>query len=131
MTKNISVDAGRIRDWDSFHDTFAETFGFPSFYGRNMNAWNDCMTYLDEPDAGMTSLHVASGDIVVLCLSAVADFKNRCPEIYDALIECSSFVNYRRIERGASAVLAFSFAHDEAAEPRAAERWRGGRSSAG
>ncbi|MDZ4753789.1 MAG: barstar family protein [Phycisphaerae bacterium] len=32
--------------------TFAETFGFPGFYGRNMNAWNDCMTFLDGPDAG-------------------------------------------------------------------------------
>ena len=109
MTKNVSIDASRISDWDSFHDTFAETFGFPGFYGRNMNAWNDCMTYLDDPEAGMTSVHVAPGDVVVLRISAVTDFRKRCPEIYDALIECSSFVNYRRIERDAPAVLALSF----------------------
>ena len=109
MPKNVSIDATRISDWDSFHDTFVETFGFPGFYGRNMDAWNDCMTYLDDPAAGMSSIHVASGDVVVLCISAVTEFRKRCPEIYDALIECSAFVNYRRIERGAPAVLALSF----------------------
>jgi hypothetical protein len=74
-----------------------------------MDAWNDCMTNLDDPEAGLSSVHVAPGDVVVLCISAVQDFKKRCPEIYDAIIECSSFVNYRRIDRGASAVLAISF----------------------
>jgi hypothetical protein len=109
MTKNILIDGNRIVDWNSFHDTFAEIFGFPEFYGRNMNAWNDCMTYLDEPGAGMTSIHVSPGDVVVLCISGAKDFKKRCPEIYDALIECSSFVNYRRIEQDNPAVLALSF----------------------
>ena len=106
---NVHIDASRIADWDSFHNTFAESFGFPDFYGRNMNAWIDCMSYLDDPDAGMTSIHVAPGEVVVLCVAAVADLRKRCPDIYDALIECSSFVNYRRIVRGAPAVLALSF----------------------
>ena len=109
MTKNVTIDASRISDWDSFHDVFAETFGFPGFYGRNMNAWIDCMTYLDDPQAGMTSVHVAPGDVIVMRMSGVADFKKRCPEIYDALVECSAFVNYRRIERGDPAVLALSY----------------------
>ncbi|HEU4834192.1 MAG TPA: barstar family protein [Pyrinomonadaceae bacterium] len=109
MPKNVLIDAGRISDWDSFHDTFAETLGFPGFYGRNMDAWIDCMTCLDDPDAGLTSTHVTRGDVIVLCMSDVGDFKRRCPEIYDALVECSAFVNYRRIERGEPAVLALSF----------------------
>jgi len=109
MTKNIQIDGGKITDWDSFHDHFAVTLGFPGFYGRNMDAWNDCMTYLDDPEAGMTSVHVSRGDVVVLCVAAVTDFKKRCPEIYDALIECSAFVNWRRIEMGEPAVLALSF----------------------
>jgi len=109
MTKNVTIDASRITDWDSFHDIFAETFGFPDFYGRNMNAWNDCMTCLDDPDAGMSSVQVSSGDVVVLCVSAATEFRKRCPEIYDALIECSAFVNYRRIEKNEPAILALSF----------------------
>jgi hypothetical protein len=74
-----------------------------------MNAWIDCMTYLDDAGAGMTSVHVASGDVVVICISGSGEFKKRCPEIYNAVIECSSFVNYRRIEMGEPAVLALSF----------------------
>jgi hypothetical protein len=109
MMTNIQIDTSKISDWDSFHEVFSRLFGFPDFYGGNMDAWNDCMTYLDEPDSGMTSVHVAPGDVLVLCISAVQDFKKRCPEIYDAIIECSAFVNYRRIERGAPAVLALSF----------------------
>src|ERR1041384_6894588 len=109
MTKNVQIDGSKIKDWDSFHDLFSETFGFPGFYGRNMNAWNDCMTYLAVPEEGMTSVHVPSGDVVVLCISGAADLKKRCPEIYDALVECSSFVNWRRIEKGEPAVLALSF----------------------
>jgi|SRR5687768_3632727 len=99
MTKNVTIDARRISDWDLFHDVFAEAFGFPVFYGKNMEAWNDCMTHLDDPEAGMTSIHVARGDVVVLCILEVEDLKNRCPEIYDALVECSAFVNWRRIEK--------------------------------
>ena len=57
----------------------------------------------------LAPVHVRSGELVVICISAVKDFKSRCPELYDAIIECSSFVNYRRIETGAPAVLAVSF----------------------
>lgn len=109
MPKNVLIDADRISDWGSFHDTFAETLGFPGFYGRNLDAWVDCMTYLDDPDAGMTSTHVARGDVIVLCVSGAEAFKKRCPEIYDALVECSAFVNYRRIDKDEPAVLALSF----------------------
>jgi len=109
MTKNIQIDGDKIKDSDSFHDLFSEVLGFPKFYGRNMNAWIDCMTYLDEPEAGMTSVHVVPGDVLVLCVSSAADFKKRRPEIYEALLECSAFVNYRRVEKGQSAILALSF----------------------
>jgi hypothetical protein len=109
MPRNVQIDGSKIADWDSFHSHFAETLGFPDFYGRNMDAWNDCMTHLDEPEAGMTSVHVPPGDVLVLCVSAAADLKKRCPEVYDALVECSAFVNYRRIDMGEPAVLALSF----------------------
>ena len=109
MPKNVLIEAERISNWETFHDTFAETLGFPGFYGRNMDAWIDCMTCLDDPDAGLTSTHVTGGDVVVLCISGVDDFRRRCPEIYDALVECAAFVNYRRIEKGEPAVLALSF----------------------
>ena len=109
MAKNIQIDGSKITDWDSFHDQFSTKLGFPGFYGRNMDAWNDCMTYLDAPGEGLSSVHVAPGEVLVLCISDVAGLKKRCPEIYDALVDCSAFVNWRRIEKGQPAVLALSF----------------------
>ena len=66
MPKNVQIDASKIRDWDSFHDHFSEALGFPEFYGRNMNAWVDCMTYLDDPTDAMTTIHVEPGAVLVL-----------------------------------------------------------------
>ena len=110
--KRISINTDKIVDWDSFHDVFAEALGFPCFYGRNMNAWIDCMTCLDCPEDGMTSIHVDPGQVLILELSDATSFASRCPEIYDAVIECSAFVNYRRLEQDDPAVLALSYNKD-------------------
>jgi len=110
MTSTLaSIDCAKIRDWNSFHDEFAAVFGFPDFYGRNMNAWIDCMTSLDEPDDGMTSIHAEKGHVLTLQLENVAPFREQYPELYSAIIECAAFVNWRRLEVGESAVLAISF----------------------
>ncbi|MCA9610738.1 MAG: barstar family protein [Myxococcales bacterium] len=34
----VAIPTRRIVDWDTFHDVFAEAFGFPGFYGRNLDA---------------------------------------------------------------------------------------------
>jgi RNAse (barnase) inhibitor barstar len=108
-TNIVKIDAAHIVDWESFHNVFAKAFGFPDFYGRNMNAWVDCMTSLDDADAGMTSVHCTSGAVVTIVLDHAADFATRCPELYATLIECAAFVNWRRVERGYPAVLALAF----------------------
>lgn len=106
---SVTVDTSRITDWDSFHTVFAEAFGFPDFYGRNMDAWIDCLTCIDEPDDAMTTVHAPPGGVLVLDLPHARDLAVRCPEIYSALIECSAFVNYRRIEMSQEPVLCLSF----------------------
>jgi hypothetical protein len=105
----VKLDTRRIRDWTTFHDVFAEVFGFPDFYGRNINAWIDCMTSLDEPAHGMTSVHAPPGGVLALQLDFVDDFSARCPEIFDAIVEDAAFVNWRRTETGREPVLAISF----------------------
>jgi len=102
----IRVDLAPIADWPSFHDAFAAAFGFPDFYGRNMNAWIDCMTNLDTE---FSSVRVAPGELVTLELVGMKDFKQRCPEQYDALVECAAFVNWRRRELGHAPILVMSF----------------------
>ena len=105
----IKLDTRQIVDWDTFHDTFAELFGFPAFYGRNMDAWIDCMSSLNDPLAGMTTVHTPPGGVVTLQLEYVAGFAERCPDQYDAIVECAAFVNWRKTEVGEPAVLALSF----------------------
>jgi RNAse (barnase) inhibitor barstar len=107
--KLASINCAKIRDWSSFHDEFAAVFGFPGFYGRNMNAWIDCMTSLDDPEAGMTSVHAAKDHVLTLQLENVKPFRDQHPDLYAAIIECAAFVNWRRLEVGEPAVLAISF----------------------
>jgi RNAse (barnase) inhibitor barstar len=107
--KIIHIDCEKIRDWASFHKVFADELGFPDYYGRNMDAWIDCMTYLDEPESGMTRVSVEPGEVLTLILDNVKSLKNQLPEIYDALVECSGFVNWRRVDHNEAPILALAF----------------------
>ena len=105
----VPIDTKRITDWESFHNLFAEAFGFPEFYGRNMDAWVDCMSSLDRPEDGMTQIHISPGNVVVLQLENAKDFSNRCPEQYAAIVECSAFVNYRLVEKDLEPLVTLAF----------------------
>ena len=39
----------------------------------------------------------------------VKSFRQRCPEHYDAVIECAAFVDWRRLKKSEPAVLVLSF----------------------
>ena len=104
----VRIDADRIRDRETFHSIFAEAFGFPEFYGRNMDAWIDCLTNLDDPEAGLSVVHVKRGEVLSLVIKNAAEFKKRCPAEFEHMVECAGFVNWRRIERGEPPVLALA-----------------------
>lgn len=104
-TALVLISTNLIVDWETFHDVFAQALGFPSFYGRNMNAWIDCMTSADEPDAQMMTRAVQPGELLTLQIDDASDFADRCPEHFKALIECAAFVNYRRVAVGRTPVL--------------------------
>jgi hypothetical protein len=76
----VKILAGRITNWATFHDIFAEVLGFPDFYGRNMDAWIDCLSYVDDLDAGMTTITVTPGEVLTLQREGVDRFARRCPE---------------------------------------------------
>jgi RNAse (barnase) inhibitor barstar len=101
----VRIPTARIVDWDSFHDVFAEALGFPDFYGRNMDAWIDCMRYADEDD-GMRNITIASGELLTLELKGAFDFERRCSEQYQALIEGVQAINEDRLERSDEPILA-------------------------
>ena len=103
--KIITLPSDKIISWGTFHTVFQDTFGFPSFYGRNINAWIDCMTYIDDADSGMSNVTVAKGGMVVIKVGNSGAFAKRCSEQYKALIECTAFVNHRRVEVGELPIL--------------------------
>jgi hypothetical protein len=113
----VTLDTRQIRDWPTFHDVVAKAFGFPEFYGRNMDAWIDCMTSLDSPEDGMPNVHAEPGGVLVLQLDHVADFMKRCRQQYDSLVECAAFVNWRRIDVGEPPVLILSYDSRACYEP--------------
>ncbi len=49
--KEIIIDGGSIYTKVELHDTLAEAFGFPAWYGRNLDALYDCLTDIREDTA--------------------------------------------------------------------------------
>lgn len=107
----VRIDPAEIVDWDSFHRVFARELGFPTFYGGNVDAMIDCLSYVDDPSAGMTNVHVRSGEMLAIHLGSIARFKRTCPDQFEALQDACAFVNLRRVDRGAGAILALCYNH--------------------
>jgi hypothetical protein len=101
----VTLPAGEIVDWESFHDVFKKVLGFPESYGRNMNAWIDCMTYRDEDD-GMSRVVIDAGALIVIEIENPKEFMGGCAEQFAALVECTAFVNTRRVGANEQPILA-------------------------
>lgn len=101
----VAIDCDQICDWYSFHRVFKEAFGFPEYYGCNMDAWIDCMSYLDDASSGMTKFVVERDGLVVIQLENFTSFQQRLPEQCAALIDAVAFVNFRYCEREAKPTL--------------------------
>lgn len=104
-----SIQCSNINSWDSLHDEFSRVFGFPDSYGRNMDAWIDCLSSLSSPEDGMTDIHCEEGKMMTIELVGAKELKSRCPEQYEAILECSAFVNWRLVEVGQQPLVALSF----------------------
>jgi hypothetical protein len=104
----VRLETSKIANWDSFHATCHEAFGFPDFYGMNMDAWIDCLTYLDEGD-GMSRFHLAPGEKLNIEITDTELFSSRLPEIFSDLIHCTAFVNDRYVAAGKSPLVSLVF----------------------
>ena len=95
----ITLDLEAVVDWESFHDACSRTFGFPAFYGRNMNAWIDCLSYLPEGD-GMCNFKLSSGERLEILMPNFEKFSREFKAICAGLLECTAFVNQRYVAAG-------------------------------
>jgi hypothetical protein len=106
---SVKIDAAEIFDWDSFHTVFAKVMGFPDFYGKNLNAWIDCMSYLDDPGAGMTNVCVSADEICMIEFDSAQSLSKDHPQSLSALVECVAAVNQRAKLAGRVPLLALAF----------------------
>jgi len=95
----VQLDGRLIYDWASFHRLCKEAFGFPSFYGENMDAFIDCLTYIDERD-GMSAIVLANAENLTIEITGSKDLQVRVPEIAEALASSVDSVNERFVEDG-------------------------------
>ena len=93
------LDGDAITDWGTFHDACAVEFGFPDFYGRNMNAWIDCLSYIDVGD-GMSRFVLEPGEVLRVELSHSESLRQRVPDVLAELEGCTRIVNQRFIDAG-------------------------------
>lgn len=96
--KKYRINCKKITSWDSFHNVFAETFDFPDYYGRNMDAWNDSMSDRCDSNGGV-SLHLDNAHFL----------KKENAEIFAALVECTGFINWRATDDGEEPLMTLSF----------------------
>jgi hypothetical protein len=72
-------------DRKSFHSVCQRVFGFPALYGHNWDAWIDCMSYLDDPQAGMSSITLNTGELLLVTVPDSEALKQRAPEVSSQL----------------------------------------------
>ncbi len=102
----VKVPLCQITDSESFHDVFSRVLGFPSYYGRNMDAWVDSVSDLDSKAA---RLPLGKKGVLTLALEGAGDFRSGHPELWDDLIDSTSDVNFRRIVHGEAPLVALAY----------------------
>lgn len=95
----VRLDGSSINDWTSFHDASRAAFGFPDFYGRNMDAWVDCLSTLRDDD-GMSSFMLGADEMLEIELLHAKILRQNAPDILDALEDCTAEINERYLENG-------------------------------
>jgi hypothetical protein len=96
---HVSLDGSRITDWTSFHAACRTAFGFPDFYGNNMNAWVDCLSYLRDDD-GMSAFRLGPDEMLDIEITDTGLLRQRAPEILDELVFCVEAINDRYADYG-------------------------------
>ena len=103
--KRLRLDTSSIVDLDSFHTEFSKLLGFPEFYGRNMDAWIDCMSYINHPEAQMSEVTVPNGEPLFLEISDTEAFLARCADMFHEFVICTAFVNQRFLAEGSATAI--------------------------
>ncbi len=64
------------------------------------------MTWMDEPGGDISQVAVKPGEALILRIEGAQKFRSVYPKGWEALHECTEFVNFRRAEKGLQPYLA-------------------------
>lgn len=95
----VQLDGAALTDWDAFHAVSKAAFGFPDFYGNNMNAWVDCLSYLRDDDA-MSSFRLQPDEMLSIELLHADCLRQQAPQILEELEFCIAALNERYADYG-------------------------------
>jgi RNAse (barnase) inhibitor barstar len=95
----VRLDGEKINSWDAFHSESQAAFGFPDFYGRNIDAWIDCLSTLREND-GMTKFVLGPYETLQIEVPHSDILRKQASEIFRALKEYTAIVNRLYVENG-------------------------------
>lgn len=98
------LEARELLTAEGFHRASRAAFGFPDFYGNNLDAWIDCMSGLRDGD-GMTRFTLAAGEKLDITINNASILQQTAPDVLDALRQCVAEVNQRCQEAGQAPVL--------------------------
>ena len=76
--KKIIINPTVIYDWDTFHNFFSNKLGFPDYYGRNMDAWIDLISYLNT-EANDCDFSLDKGQMLILEIQEAKEIKINNP----------------------------------------------------
>ncbi|RJG03798.1 barstar family protein [Noviherbaspirillum sedimenti] len=96
---HVLLDGATITDWPAFHAQCREAFGFPDFYGNNLDAWVDCLSYLRDDD-GMTRFHLAEEEVLEIEVTQADTLRQQAPDLLEELAFCIEGINERYADYG-------------------------------
>lgn len=100
----VTLDGAAMTDWAAFHDASQAVFGFPEFYGRSMDAWIDCLSYLRDDD-GMSSIRLAAGDVLQIDILHAGALRAAQPDMLEEVLYCIAGINERYEDYGETPAL--------------------------
>ncbi|GAC1411425.1 MAG: barstar family protein [Burkholderiaceae bacterium] len=96
---NVVLDGAAMTDWDAFHTNSQAAFGFPTSYGRNMDAWIDCLSYLRDHDA-MSTIRLKAGEVLHIEIVHTDAWRASQPDMLNEVLYCISGINERYDDYG-------------------------------
>jgi len=94
--RKLVLDLKNINDLSEFHEMMKKKFGFPDFYGANINALIDCLSLMRYPKAEMCKFILQPDEILLLETTGLYHTNDDILGLLIYTIEC---VNSREIER--------------------------------